>query len=43
MHSTSVYGPELLILKGTGGKAPETDHRELALARYQYVIWCVSE
>ena len=27
MDSTSVYGPELLVLEGTGGKALATDHR----------------
>ena len=28
MESTSVYGLELLVLEGTGGKALATDHRE---------------
>ena len=27
MDSTSVYGLELLVLEGTGGKALATDHR----------------
>ena len=27
MDSTSVYGLELLVLEGTGGKALVTDHR----------------
>ena len=26
MDSTSVYGLELLVLEGMGGKAPATDH-----------------
>ena len=29
MDSTSVYGLELLVLEGTGGKALATDHRVL--------------
>ena len=27
MHSTSVYGLELFVLEGMGGKALATDHR----------------
>jgi len=30
MDSTSVYGLELLVLEGTGGKALATDHRGLS-------------
>ena len=29
LDSTSVYGLELLVLEGTGGKAPATGHREI--------------
>ena len=29
MDSTPVYGLELLVLEGTGGKALATDHRDL--------------
>ena len=31
MESTSVYGLELLVLEGTGGKALATDHCDPAL------------
>ena len=31
MDSTSVYGLELLVFEGTGGKALATDHRECTI------------
>ena len=38
MDSTSVYGLELLVLEGTGGKALATDHREYIFAYVQRVL-----
>ena len=35
MHSTSVYGLELLVMEGTGGKALATDNRDLSKVRKQ--------
>ena len=35
MDSTSVYGLELLVLEGTGGKALATDHRGLNVLKDQ--------
>ena len=34
MDSTSVYGLDLLVLEGTGGKALATDHRVRASVMY---------
>ena len=38
MDSTSVYGLELLLLEGTGGKALATDHR---VWRLRIFLWAL--
>ena len=38
MDSTSVYGLELLLLEGTGGKALATDHRVWGLRIFLWAL-----